>query len=174
MAQELRDLLVPLAKEVPLCLVQRAGSDETVEQDGMKVYRTAQSVRSSPHVLAYAHLLNVDLVRGATKAIHEAGGVSLVHCHDWISSLAGVHLSSNFRIPLVISLYSTELSRSHSLGTLLSMGIFDLERHCLRNADAVVADPALNDSLVRDYSLELGKIFPRGSELMELYSRWLR
>jgi glycogen(starch) synthase len=169
---ELRKTLEPLAREVPVNLVVRADSDETTEMDGMKVYKVSQSIKSSPHVLAYAHVLNIDLVRGACRAIHESGGVSLVHCHDWISSLAGVYISSNFCLPLVISVYSTELIRSRSLSTLLSMGIFDLERHCLRKADAVVADASFRESLTKDYGVDPGRIFPSGSDLLGLYSRW--
>jgi len=172
LSQELRKTLAPLAEQVPVNLVVRADSDGTAEVDGMKVFKVAQSIMSSPHVLAYAHVLNIDLVRGASKAIHESGGVSLVHCHDWISSLAGVYISSNFCLPLVISVYSTELTRTRGLSTLLSMGIFDLEKHCLRRADAIVADLSLAKSLSNDYGVDLGKIFSNGDDLVKLYSRW--
>jgi glycogen(starch) synthase len=172
LSMELRNTLVPLAQEVPVNLVVRADSDETAEIDGMKVFKVSQSIRSSPHVLAYAHVLNIDLVRGASRAIYESGGASLVHCHDWISSLAGIYISSNFCLPLVISVYSTELARSRSLSTLLSMGIFDLEKHCFKRADVVVADKSLAESLSNDYGVDPGKIFPRGGDLLKVYNRW--
>lgn len=172
LSQELRKTLVPLAVEVPVNLVVRADSDDTAEMDGMKIFKVAQSIKSSPHILAYAHVLNIDLVRGACRAIHESGGVCLVHCHDWISSLSGVYISSNFCIPLVISVYSTEMTRTRGLNTLLSMGIFDLERHCLKRADAVVADASFTESLSNDYGVDPGKIFPSGGDLLKLYSRW--
>lgn len=160
-----------MARSVPVALVVRGGSDGNSEVDGMKVYRVAQSVFTSPHVLAFAHVLNVDLLRGASRAIHESGGVALVHCHDWISSISGVFLKSNFGIPLVVSVYSTELTRSHAINNLLSMGIFDIERHCFQMADALVAAGAMAGSLQRDYGIEASRIFEAGGDLLKLYGR---
>jgi glycogen synthase len=173
LSQELRRILPPLAKSVPVVLVVRAGSDGNSEVDGMKVYRVAQSVFTCPHILAYAHVMNVDLLRGASRAIHELGGVSIVHCHDWISALSGIFLKTNFGMPLVISVYSTELTRSRTLSSLLSMGIFDMEKHCFQQADALVAARPLAGSLASDYGIEHGRIYEAGCDLRQLYGRLL-
>jgi 1,4-alpha-glucan branching enzyme len=159
LSNQLRKTLQPLARAIPVILVVRDGSDGVSELDGMKVYRVGQSIENSPHILAYAHSLNVDLVRGASRAIYESGGVSLVHCHDWISSLAGIYLKENFSLPLVMSVYSTELTRSRTISSLLSMGIFDVERHCFNKADAIiVADDGLKNSLANDYGVSPEKL----------------
>jgi len=170
LSQELRGIISPLAKDVPLVLVVRAGQDGNSEQDGIRVYLVAQSIANSPHVLAFCHTMNIDLLRGACRAIYDSRGASVVHCHDWISALAGIYLKSNFGLPFVVSVYSTERSRNPAMNSLLSMGIFDIERHCFGYADSlVVPDSSLRADLTSGYGVDPSKIFE--GELIDLYRK---
>jgi hypothetical protein len=178
LSQELRRILPPLAKTIPLVLVVKGDVDGVSVIDGIKTYKVGQSVRTSPHVLIYSHVLNIDLVRGASIAIYDAGGASLLHTHDWLSSLAGVYLSSHFDIPLVISVYSTEITRAQAITSLLSMGIYDVERHCFQRAEALmVASEEMKHHLTKDYGVDAGKIsVVKGisGDLLEFYRRLVR
>jgi len=178
LSQELRRILPPLAKTIPLVLVVKGDADGVSVIDGIKTYKVGQSVRTSPHILIYSHVLNLDLVRGASTAVYDAGGASLLHSHDWLSSLAGVYLASHFGVPLVISVYSTEITRAHAITSLLSMGIYDIERHCFQRAEAlVVASEEMKRHLTKDYGVDAGKVSVlKGThaDLLGLYRRWVR
>lgn len=178
LSQELGRILPPLAREIPLLLVVKGDIDGVSVVDGIRTYKVGQSVLTSPHVLIYSHVLNMDLVRGACNAVYELGGVSLFHSHDWLSSLAGVYLASGFRVPLVISVYSTEITRAHAISSLLNMGIYDIERHCFHRADALlVSNEDMKRHLTEHYGVDAEKISvlkdtPR--DLLEFYRRWVR
>jgi len=159
LSQELKSLLPEIARKVRTILVVRGDRDEVAEIDGMRLFKFASSVRTSPHILAYIHALNIDLLRGASAAIHEEGDVPLVHTHDWVSSITGVYLKSCFRVPLVTSVYTTELTRSKVLGSLLNMGIFDIERHCFSKSDLlIVKSGGMRDHLAENYGVSRDKI----------------
>ncbi|MDI9644801.1 MAG: glycosyltransferase [Candidatus Verstraetearchaeota archaeon] len=172
LSDELKRTLPELASRVQTLLVVRGDKDETSEIDGMRLYKVSSSTRSCPHVLAYIHALNIDLVRGASAAIHDSRKVPIVHAHDWVSGLAGVYLKDIFRAPLLISVYSTELTRSKLLGSLLSMGIYDVERHCFDKADRlIVKEPGMREHLERQFGITPAKILEAGTadRLLEVY-----
>ncbi|MEM2125615.1 MAG: glycosyltransferase family 4 protein [Candidatus Methanosuratincola sp.] len=166
LSQELKMLLPEIAKRVRTILVVRGDRDEVSEMDGMRLFKFASSIKSSPHILAYIHALNIDLVRGAAAAIHEEGDIPLVHTHDWVSCIAGVYLKSCFGAPLVTSVYTTELTRSRALGALLNMGIFDIERHCFSRSDLVIVKSReMEEHLTEKFGLDRDKIaFARSAD----------
>jgi len=172
LSQELKSLLPEIAKRVRTMLVVRGDTDGVTEEEEVRIFKSASSIRSSPHILAYIHALNIDLLRGASAAIHEEGSVPLVHTHDWVSGIAGVYIKACFGAPLVTSVYTTELTRSKALGSLLSMGIFDIERHCFNRSDLVVVNsPEMKEHLKENFGLDGGKIAlaRNADELMEAY-----
>jgi hypothetical protein len=172
MSQELRRALPPAAKSFPISLVVRGDGDGTTELDEMRVYTVAQSVRDSPHVLAYAHALNIDLLRGACNAYHDAGGAQLIHTHDWVSSLAGAYLSANTGVPLAVSIYTTEVQRAGGLPSLFSMAIFDIERYCLSKAKWVIAvNEVAALRLTKEYAVPPSRLISCKGSLAIAYKR---
>jgi len=170
MSQELKRALPPAAKSFPISLVVRGDGDGITELDGMRAYTVAQSIRDSPHVLAHAHTLNIDLLRGACNAYHDAGGAQLIHAHDWVSSLAGVCLSANTGVPLAVSIYTTETQRAGGLPSLFSMAIFDIERYCLSRARWVIAaNEVAALRLTKDYAVPPSKLMPCKGSLATAY-----
>ena len=178
LSQELGRVLPPLAREIPLLLVVKGDMDGVSVVDGIRTYKVGQSVRTSPHVLIYSHVLNLDLVRGASNAVYESGGASLFHSHDWLSSIAGVYLASSFKIPLIVSVYSTEITRAHAISSLLNMGIYDVERHCFHRAEALlVANEDMRRHLTEHYGVDAGKVSVLKStprDLLGFYRRWVK
>lgn len=176
LSYRLKAVLPTIAKRIPLALVVRGDYDSVSEIDGMKLYVVAQSIRASPQVLSQCHTLNIDLIRGASRAIHEIGKPALINTHDWVSSIAGVYLNAHFGIPLAVSVYSTETMRSQEPKSLLSIGIFDLERHCFRAASCLIAEgPQVERSLINDYGIEGAKIAASlgAGSTEEVYRRFL-
>uniref|UniRef100_A0A7C3IKW4 Glycosyltransferase subfamily 4-like N-terminal domain-containing protein n=1 Tax=Candidatus Methanomethylicus mesodigestus TaxID=1867258 RepID=A0A7C3IKW4_9CREN len=176
LSYKLKATLPTIAKRVPLAIVVRGDYDSVSEIDGMKLYVVAQSLRAFPQILSQCHTLNIDLIRGASKAIHEIGRPALINTHDWVSSIAGVYLNAHFGVPLAVSVYSTEVMRSDQPKSLLSMGIYDIERHCFRAASILIADsPEVEKSLEGDYGIRKEKIaLSLGASSVEgVYRRYL-
>ncbi|MCS7098150.1 MAG: glycogen/starch synthase [Candidatus Methanomethyliaceae archaeon] len=173
----LHKLIPKLAQKYPLILVIRGDFDEKYSSEGVTIYKVGPYARIAPHILSFAYMLSIDLTRGASNAIHDHGGVSLIHSHDWISSISALYLSHFFKSPLVISVYSTEVKRAGSISTLLNMGIFDLEKKCFEKADIIIVENYdMRMHLVRDYEINNNKIFlaRNAEEIINVYRRMLQ
>jgi glycogen(starch) synthase len=175
LSRRLKALLPSLNRLVPTVLVVRAERDETTQIDGMKVYKIGTTVRAYPNFIAFCHAINVDLTRGGSDAIYGNPGIALIHTHDWVSSIAGVYLASNFRLPLIISIYSTEVTRARPPLNVLNRGIHDLERHCFHRAQALIAETAeMKRHLAEQYKLPLdAEVCQTPEEVYGVYRRWL-
>lgn len=175
LSMRLRDLLPRLNALVPLALVVRADRDEVVRMEGMSVYKVGESVRASPNFIAYSQTLNVELARGGSDALHSDPGIALIHSHDWVSSIAGVYLATNFKLPLVISVYSTEIMRARPPLNVLNRGIHDLERYCFQKAQAlIVENPEMRRHLSEQYKPPFAAdVCTTPEEVLRVYRRWL-
>lgn len=175
LSRRLKAILPPLDALVPLTLVVRADRDETVQMDGMRIHKVGTSVRASPNFIAFSQALNIELTRGGSDAIHGDPGIRLIHTHDWISSIAGAYLSSHFRLPLIASVYSTELTRARSPYSVVSRGIFDLERYCFQKAAALVVETEGMKSHLSEQYKPAGKVEVCGTpeKIHALYGEWL-
>lgn len=84
-------------------------------------------------------------------------GVSLVHCHDWITFQAGQMIKERYGIPLVITFHSTERDRSGNFNPQSS--IMDIERRGALAADRIIAvSKFTKDEVVRDYGIDPERI----------------
>lgn len=63
-------------------------------------------------------------------------GADIVHCHDWITFPAGISIKERFRVPLVVTVHSTEFDRSG--GFYPQKWIMDIEGEGIRMADMVI------------------------------------
>ncbi len=60
----------------------------------------------------------------------------LIHCHDWITFLAGMQLKRELGIPLVVTFHSTEYSRTADRPY---EKILEIERQTVNEADRIIA-----------------------------------
>jgi glycosyltransferase involved in cell wall biosynthesis len=68
---------------------------------------------------------------------HVKGDYDLIHCHDWLTMKAGVALKEKMRIPLVLTVHSTEYDRS---GWLYPNDWFiNIEKEGMEKADIIIA-----------------------------------
>jgi len=153
----------------------RADRDETTQMDGMNVYKVGTSVRTSPNFIAYSQVLNIELARGGSNAIHDDPGISIIHTHDWISSMAGTYLASHFRMPLITSVYSTEAMRARPPLNVVNRGIYDLERYCFQKAETLIVETEGMKSHLAEQYKPLGRVEVCSSpeQIHGVYRRWL-
>jgi hypothetical protein len=176
LSNRLKALLPVLNSLTPLTLVVRAERDEVVEMDGMRVRKVGTSIRTSPNFIAYSHALNIDLTRGGSEAVHTDPEIKLIHTHDWVSSIAGIYLASLFGLPLITSVYSTEVIRARPPLSIVGRGIYDLERHCFQRANALaVGDGVMMSHLTEHYRLDPARVevCPTPDLVNALYGRLL-
>ncbi len=90
------------------------------------------------------------------KAFNPAG-VSVIHCHDWITYLSGLQLSARYHIPLVVTVHSTEFDRSAYFNP--QQRIMDIEKRGVLGADRVIAvSKYTRDIIVKEYGCDPEKI----------------
>ena len=65
------------------------------------------------------------------------GNYDLIHCHDWLTIKAGVALKEKMKIPLVLTIHSTEFDRSGWLNP--NNWFIDIEREGMKTADRIIA-----------------------------------
>ncbi|MCL5732144.1 MAG: glycosyltransferase family 4 protein [Candidatus Thermoplasmatota archaeon] len=84
-------------------------------------------------------------------------GVSLVHCHDWITFRAGEMIREKYGIPLVVTFHSTERDRSGNFNP--QADIMSLEKEGAKAADRIIAvSKFTRDEIIRDYGADPDKI----------------
>ncbi len=175
LSRRLKGLLPQLNQLVPLSLVVRADRDEKVLVDGIEVWKVGTSVRAAPNFIAYSHAMNIELARGGSDALHGAPSVKIIHGHDWISSIAGVYLSAGFGLPLIISAYSTEATRARPPFSVVSRGIYDLERYCFHKAETLVVENEwMRNHIIEQYKPPGGiEVCGTAGDVLAAYGRWL-
>lgn len=88
----------------------------------------------------------LDRVRACSKTVseemlraYEETPFHLVHCHDWYSSLAGIATARALKVPMILSLHSTEYERLQGNEMSgLSSGICRIEEEAVHFADLVI------------------------------------
>jgi glycosyltransferase involved in cell wall biosynthesis len=170
----LYDIIPKLAKYYPLVVVTRGNEDSIIKSNNLTIYRVGSLHKTYPHVLIYAHMLNLDFVRAVSNVIHSNNGALLIHSHDWISSIAAYYVSSYLKCPFLISVYTTEIKRAGRIDSLLKMGIFDIEKKCFKNADIIIVkNEEIKKHLIIDYNIDENKIFfgRNHDEILSIYRR---
>lgn len=81
----------------------------------------------------------------------------LVHCHDWLTSMAGVEIKKRTGKPLVVTIHSTEYDRTGGLSP--NSWILERERVVIRAADVIITvSELMKRQLLERYGADPGKI----------------
>jgi glycosyltransferase involved in cell wall biosynthesis len=107
----------------------------------------------------YSHTLFEEVDRYTEKAalIADEAPHDLIHAHDWLTFGAGMEASRISKKPFIAHVHSTEFDRTGGHG--LNQHVYDLERHGLEKADAVIAVSGFTkDILMREYGIQENKI----------------
>ncbi len=81
----------------------------------------------------------------------------VIHAHDWLTYEAGVAIKKETGKPLVVHVHATEFDRSG--GNYVNDRVFNIERHGMKEADAVVTVSNLTrDTVVKKYDIDPDKV----------------
>ncbi len=61
----------------------------------------------------------------------------VIHCHDWMTFIAGINAKRISKKPLVVHVHATEFDRTAGLG--VNQLVYDIERRGMHAADAIIA-----------------------------------
>jgi len=109
--------------------------------------------------LVYGQNLFEEVKRYARKAkeIAENETFDLIHCHDWMTFLAGIEAKKVSRKPLVVHVHATDFDRT---GGHPNQAIYDIERMGMHAADLVIAvSNFTKNKIVKHYGISPEKVF---------------
>jgi len=105
------------------------GALEREVVNGAHVVRVDSYKTPSPDFATWDSLMNVNLQKEAATLISSLSRqVDIIHAHDWLVANAALGLKHVFRIPLVATVHSTEMSRRNGLHTDYERMIHQTER----------------------------------------------
>jgi len=85
------------------------------------------------------------------------GTYDVLHCHDWLTVKAGVALKDSLKIPLVLSIHSTEYDRSGKM--VPSSWFIEIEKKGMEAADKIIAVSNYTKRiLINNYQINPDKI----------------
>ncbi len=81
----------------------------------------------------------------------------VIHAHDWLTYEAGIAIKEQTGKPLVVHVHATEFDRSG--GNYVNERVFNIEKHGMKEADAVVTVSNLTrDTVVKKYDIDPDKV----------------
>jgi glycosyltransferase involved in cell wall biosynthesis len=94
---------------------------------------------------------------GQARRIAKEEPHDVIHCHDWLTALAGVEAKAVSGKPLVLHIHATEFDRTG--GGDPNPDVFAIEKACMEAADVVVAVSGYTKRLISEhYGIGLEKI----------------
>jgi glycogen synthase len=82
----------------------------------------------------------------------------LIHCHDWMTFLAGIEIKSITGKPLILHVHSLEFDRG---GPESKGWVYDLERWAMHYADVIIPVSHYTGTVIQShYEVDSKKIFP--------------
>ncbi|MCK5282348.1 MAG: glycosyltransferase family 4 protein [Nanoarchaeota archaeon] len=106
----------------------------------------------------YGENLQEEVYRFSLKAtlIAEHEDFDVIHCHDWMTYLAGINAKLVSGKPLVMHVHATEFDRT---GGNVNQEVYDAERRGMYEADMIIAvSQFTKDKIVRHYGISPDKI----------------
>ena len=81
----------------------------------------------------------------------------VIHAHDWLTYEAGIAIKQQTGKPLVVHVHATEFDRTG--GNYVNDRVFNIERHGMKEADAIVTVSNLTrDTVVKKYDIDPDKV----------------
>ena len=80
----------------------------------------------------------------------------IIHCHDWMTFLAGIRAKECTGKPLIVHVHATEFDRT---GGNVNQGVYDIERQGLHAADGIIAVSYFTkNKIIEHYGISPDKI----------------
>lgn len=109
----------------------------------------------------------VDEINAASETVfsqlssaHEKKPFHVIHCHDWYSSKAGITASAKLKLPMVLTLHSTEPERSGgNTSGGISSKICAMEKEAVQGASLViVSHSSTRDTVISEYEVDPDRV----------------
>jgi glycosyltransferase involved in cell wall biosynthesis len=98
-----------------------------------------------------------DYNKKCVSAVIAKSNYDIIHCHDWLTVLAGVELKNTLKKPLVLTIHSTEYDRTANLSPWDRL--VDIEAMGIRQADRIITvSKRTKLHLIKKYNAEERKI----------------
>jgi len=134
---ELSRALVKKGVEVHVATCDFPGAAAYEEVDGVKVHRVDSYAYPTPDFATWVSMMNVNLKREVSSIITQ-NDIKLIHAHDWLVASASIGLKHLFRIPLVVTIHSTEHGRRNGVHNDYQKMISSTEAWLTREAWRVI------------------------------------
>ncbi|HYF13252.1 MAG TPA: glycosyltransferase family 4 protein [Candidatus Paceibacterota bacterium] len=139
---ELAKEQVRLGHEVHVLTNSMGGQDQDVIDSGVAIHRINYPPPPKPTgpvspVLAF-NLFLQDRSLELGKA--SMGDPNLIVTHDWLTALAGAHISKRFAIPHIWTVHDTVHGKRFGRLERHDVAVFAIERWAMKTADAVIAN----------------------------------
>jgi hypothetical protein len=136
----------------------RAGLDQ--RQDGLKVFRASNPVKTHISVLTWDLTLAAEFERASSDVIYSTARiVSLIDAHEWLCVIPAIALKKAFDIPFVYSVHSIEDQRSRGATSPFNLAIANVERYGCDEAERILVKSAeMRDELKARYGVSSSKI----------------
>ncbi len=171
--RKLAEALVALGVEVHV-LTRGDGAMPLEEVNGgVVVHRVAESPRPRDlsEFIAWVEHMNADMLAAGVE-LGDRYRPDIVAGHDWLVAVAGDHLATRFRCPLVMTIHATEYGRHQGwVAEHPQSWIHGIERWITSRADRVIACSHYMQGHVADVfglSEERISVIPNGIDPMDL------
>ncbi len=128
----------------------------------MKIERVRATINIGPYTVFTESVISDSIIDSVKKYAEEACKTAkkfdfdIIHCHDWLTALAGIYVKKETGKPLVFTVHSTEYDRS--LGNPCPW-VLDIEKYGIREADGIIAvSKRIKDQIVEKYGANPEKI----------------
>ncbi|MBS7607592.1 MAG: glycosyltransferase [Candidatus Bathyarchaeia archaeon] len=130
------------------------------EEEGVKVCRVTNPVKTHISVLTWVLTLNQEVERAAANIYYKSGKlIDLIDVQDWHFIPAAVTLKKAFGIPFVYSVESLEDHRSHGANAPFNMAIKSIEWLGTYEASVVlVKSDWMASEVIRAYKVPEAKV----------------
>lgn len=136
---ELAETLAKQGETVHVITIAREREPALELRHGVYVHRaTMPFIEPTVSFYDWVVLMNLALVDCALELVRRGCGISLIHGHDWLVSIAAEELAERMEVPLVMTIHATEWGRNQGrLTSELQTRIHDREFAVATAADRI-------------------------------------
>ena len=109
--------------------------------------------------MVYGNSLFEEVERYAMNSLNALRGekFDVIHCHDWLTYLAGINAKKFSGKPLVVHIHATEFDRTGGNG--LNQAVYDIEKKGFDEADKICAvSNFTRNKVIENYGVDPGKV----------------
>ena len=122
-----------------------------------KDYSLHRSKGKSGHIYGRNLFEEVNRYADVAAEIAREETYDLIHCHDWMTFIAGARAKEISGKPMIVHVHSTEFDRTGGNG--VNQYVYDIERHGMEIADYIIAvSNYTKNKIVNHYGISSDKV----------------